>query len=111
MDLEDNQEVDPLDDSFGDENYELNKETVEDEDEDDIEQKYAFCSYQMFWDDQMKHHREWKHSTLLKLAKKSKKRKAPNEKGLETGKICDTCGKTFGQRWNLKRHVEKMHGL
>ena len=36
MDLEDNQEVDPLDDSFGDKIYEPNKETVEDEYKDDM---------------------------------------------------------------------------
>ena len=51
------------------------------------------CSYQTFWDDQMKQHREWKYSALLKQAKESKKRKAPNKKGLESGKRYDTCGK------------------
>ena len=48
MDLEDNQEVDPLDDSFGDKSYEPNKETVEDEDQDDIEQKCEFVVTKQF---------------------------------------------------------------
>ena len=48
MDLEDNQEVDPLDDSFGDKSYEPNKENVEDEDQDDIEQKCEFVVTKQF---------------------------------------------------------------
>ena len=48
MDLEDNQEVDPLDDSFRDKSYEPNKENVEDEDQDDIEQKCEFVVTKQF---------------------------------------------------------------
>ena len=48
MDLEDDQEVDPLDDSFGDKSYEPNKENVEDEDQDDIEQKCEFVVTKQF---------------------------------------------------------------
>ena len=58
MEVEDNQDVDPLDDSFKDKSYEPNHETIEDEDKDDLEQKCDFCSYHTFRDDQMKQHRE-----------------------------------------------------
>jgi hypothetical protein len=48
MDLEDDQEVDPLDDSFGDKSYEPKKENVEDGDQDDIEQKCEFVVTKQF---------------------------------------------------------------
>ena len=82
MEVEDSQDVDPLDDSFKDKSYEPNHETIEDEDKDDLEQKCDFCSYHTFWDDHMKQHTEWKHSTLVRQAKQSKKIKAPNSKNL-----------------------------
>ena len=36
MEVEDNQDVDPMDDSFDDKSYEPNHETIEDEDEDGL---------------------------------------------------------------------------
>ena len=42
MGLEGNQGVDQLEDSFGDKLYDPNKETVEDQDKDDKEQKCEF---------------------------------------------------------------------
>ena len=48
MEVEDNQDVDPMDDSLDDKSYEPNHETIEDEDEDDLEHKCYFCSYHTF---------------------------------------------------------------
>ena len=58
MEVEDNPDVNPLDDSFNDKSYEPNHETIEDEDEDYLEQKCDFCSYHTFWDDHIKQHTE-----------------------------------------------------
>lgn len=91
MEVEDNPDVDPLDDSFNDKSYEPNHETIDDEEKDDLEQKCDFCSYHTFWDDQMKQHRELQHLRLVRQAKQSKTIKAPNSKGLESDRKCDTC--------------------
>ena len=91
---------------FKDKSYEPNHETIEDEDKDYLEQKCDFCSYHTFRDDQMKQHREWKHSTLVRPAKQSKKIKAPNSKEPESDRKWYTCGKKFGQMLNLKRQIE-----
>ena len=95
MEVEDNKDFNPFDDSFKNTSYEPNHETIEDENRDDLEQKCDFCGYQTFWDNQMKQHREWKHSTLLRQAQEKNKLKAPNSKGLESGRRCDTCGENI----------------
>ena len=57
-DMDNNQDIDPMGDFFREKSYELSKEIIQDEVEDDLKQKCEFCSYQHLWDDQHKQHRK-----------------------------------------------------
>lgn len=95
-------DVDIMDDTVIDKNFEPTHDDEEllREDEEEEEEGFDFsckhCKFKTNLKEDLKHHLAWNHKKMKKT-------------GTANQKTCDECGKAFAQTWNLRRHKEKVH--
>ena len=93
---EDNWDVDPLDDSSTDKNFEVTKEdqvTMEEDEKYDFAFKCRSCNYETNLEKDLKHHLKWNHNLKKNIQKAlitTKKNKT----------ICEHCDKQFARAFN-----------
>ena len=104
---EDSWDVDPLEDSMTDKNFELTKEdqeTLNEDEEYDFAFKCASCSYETNLEKDLKHHLKWNHNLKKNIQKALTVKKDKNTQ-------CEHCQKQFSRLFNLRRHQDKFHPM
>ena len=107
---EDTWDVDAMDDSYTDKNFELSKEdekTLEDDEEDGFSFNCETCSFKTNLEKDLKHHKKCNHNLQKKV--QSVLMKNLSGKNTKTSNDCRSCGSKFSRAFNLKRHQEKFH--
>ena len=104
---EDSWDVDKLEDSMTDKNFELTKEvqeTLNEYEEYDFAFKCASCSYETNLEKDLKHHLKWNHNLKKNIQKALTVKKDKNTQ-------CEHCQKQFSRLFNLRRHQDKFHPM